>query len=102
MTTPRPAAKPRALALIGDRYHNPDYIRVSLDKVFHELDIAVDYTMDYAGLSAASLVKPKNPPSGAVSGSAAPRKPAPASRAETRPLRAAVPAARYSSMPPLA
>ena len=49
--------KPRALALIGDRYHNPDYIRVSLDKVFHELDIAIDYTMDYAGLSAA-LLKP--------------------------------------------
>jgi type 1 glutamine amidotransferase len=47
--------KPRALALIGDRYHNPDYIRVSLDKVFHELDIAIDYTVDYAGLSAASL-----------------------------------------------
>jgi hypothetical protein len=45
----------RALALIGDRYHNPDYIRVSLDKVFHELDIAIDYTIDYAGLSAASL-----------------------------------------------
>jgi type 1 glutamine amidotransferase len=37
-----PAAEPkspRALALIGDRYHNPDYIRVSLDKVFHELGI---------------------------------------------------------------
>jgi type 1 glutamine amidotransferase len=50
-------AKPRALALVGDRYHNPDYIRVSLDKVFHELDIAVDYTMDYASLSAA-LLKP--------------------------------------------
>jgi len=51
------AAQPkrRALALIGDRYHNPDYIRVSLDKVFHELDIPIDYTMDYAGLSAASL-----------------------------------------------
>src|SRR5438552_9049714 len=47
--------KPRALALIGDRYHNPDYIHVSLDKVFHELDIAIDYTMDYAGLSAASI-----------------------------------------------
>ena len=30
-------ARPRALALIGDRYHNPDYIRVSLDKVL--LDI---------------------------------------------------------------
>src|SRR5215471_702610 len=49
--------KPRALALIGDRYHNPDYIRVSLDKVFQELDIAIDYTMDYASLSAA-LLKP--------------------------------------------
>jgi len=42
-------ARPRALALIGDRYHNPDYIHVSLDKVFHELDIPIDYTMDYAG-----------------------------------------------------
>jgi type 1 glutamine amidotransferase len=50
-------AKPRALALVGDRYHNPDYIRVSLDKVFHELDIAIVYTMDYASLSAA-LLKP--------------------------------------------
>ena len=30
----RSNGKPRALALIGDRYHNPDYIRVSLDKVF--------------------------------------------------------------------
>lgn len=48
-------ARPRALALIGDRYHNPDYIRVSLDKVFHDMDIAIDYTIDYAGLSAASL-----------------------------------------------
>jgi type 1 glutamine amidotransferase len=53
--TARAAARPRALALIGDRYHNPDYIHVSLDKVFHELDIAIDYTMDYAGLSAASI-----------------------------------------------
>jgi type 1 glutamine amidotransferase len=50
-----PRAKPRALALIGDRYHNPDYIRVSLDKVFHDMDIAIDYTIDYAGLSAATL-----------------------------------------------
>jgi type 1 glutamine amidotransferase len=51
----RAAVRPRALALIGDRYHNPDYIHVSLDKVFHEMDIAIDYTMDYAGLSAASI-----------------------------------------------
>lgn len=48
-------ARPRALALIGDRYHNPDYIKVSLDKVFQELNIAIDYTMDYASLSAASI-----------------------------------------------
>jgi type 1 glutamine amidotransferase len=51
----RAATRPRALALIGDRYHNPDYIRVSLDKVFHDMDIAIDYTIDYAGLSAVSL-----------------------------------------------
>jgi type 1 glutamine amidotransferase len=51
----RAAGKPRALALIGDRYHNPDYIRTSLDRLFHELDIAIDYTIDTAGLSAASI-----------------------------------------------
>jgi type 1 glutamine amidotransferase len=50
-------ARPRALALVGDRYHNPDYIRVSLDKVFGELGIAIDYTMDYGALSA-SLLRP--------------------------------------------
>ncbi len=48
-------AKPRALALIGDRTHNPNYIRTSLNRVFHALDIPIDYTIDYAGLSAASL-----------------------------------------------
>lgn len=51
----RAAGRPRALALIGDRYHNPDYIRTSLDRLFHELDIAIDYTIDTAGLSAASI-----------------------------------------------
>ena len=45
----RAAGRPRALALIGDRYHNPDYIRTSLDRVFHELDIAIDYTIDTRG-----------------------------------------------------
>jgi type 1 glutamine amidotransferase len=43
---------PRALALIGDRYHNSDYIRVSLDKIFGELGIPVDYTTDYGSISA--------------------------------------------------
>ena len=50
-------ARPRALALVGDRYHNPDYIRVSLDKLFGELGLSIDYTMDYRALSA-SLLKP--------------------------------------------
>ena len=47
----RSGAKPRALALIGDRFHNPDYIRVSLDKVFHELKIPIDYTIQYNQIS---------------------------------------------------
>ncbi len=47
--------KPRALALIGDRYHNADYIRVSLDKVFKELDIPIDYTVAYESISAKLL-----------------------------------------------
>ena len=46
---------PRALALIGDRYHNADYIRVSLDKVFHDLDIPIDYTIAYETISAKLL-----------------------------------------------
>src|SRR5689334_15835055 len=44
----RPA---RALALIGDLYHNADYIRVSLDRLFKEAGIAVDYTILYDQLS---------------------------------------------------
>jgi type 1 glutamine amidotransferase len=52
---PARGVKPRALALIGDRYHNPDYIRVSLDKVFKDLDIPIDYTIQYDQISAAML-----------------------------------------------
>jgi type 1 glutamine amidotransferase len=47
--------KRRALALIGDRYHNPDYIRVSLDKVFQGLNIPIDYTIQYDQISADKL-----------------------------------------------
>ena len=52
----RPAAQkspksPRALALIGDRYHNADYIRVSLDRVFRQVGVSVDYTILYEQLS---------------------------------------------------
>ena len=49
------ATSPRAFALIGDRYHNPDYIRVSLDKVFKELGIPIDYTIQYDQISAVLL-----------------------------------------------
>jgi type 1 glutamine amidotransferase len=41
----------RAFALIGDRYHNPDYIRVALTKIFEGQGVTVDYTIDYSGLS---------------------------------------------------
>lgn len=46
---------PRVLALIGDRFHNSDYVRVSLDRLFHELDLPVDYTTNYHDLSASLL-----------------------------------------------
>src|SRR5579883_2930007 len=42
---------PRALALIGDRYHNSDYIRVSLDRLFRELGLPIDYTTNYDRIS---------------------------------------------------
>lgn len=43
--------KRKILALIGDRYHNPDYIRVGMDKVFGSLQLTADYTIQYASLS---------------------------------------------------
>jgi len=46
---------PRALALIGDRFHNSDYIRVGLDRIFEEVGIAIDYTIAYDKLSASQL-----------------------------------------------
>jgi len=46
-----PAKARRVLALIGDRYHNPDYIRVALRKSFEDLDVSVDYTIDCSQLS---------------------------------------------------
>ena len=49
------ASPPRSLALIGDRYHNSDFIRVALDKLFDELKLPVDYTINYAELSAKLL-----------------------------------------------
>ncbi len=34
-------------ALIGDRYHNVDYIRVNFDRLFAELGLRYDYTTNY-------------------------------------------------------
>jgi type 1 glutamine amidotransferase len=43
--------RPRALALIGDRYHNADYIRVALNRLFRELNLPIDYTINYDEIS---------------------------------------------------
>jgi type 1 glutamine amidotransferase len=45
------SGRPRVLALIGDRYHNSDYIRVSLDRLFGDLGLPIDYTTNYDQLS---------------------------------------------------
>ena len=52
---PTTAGQPRALALIGDRFHNPDYIRTSFARVFKDLNIPVDYTIEYDKISASLL-----------------------------------------------
>lgn len=41
----------RVLALIGDRYHNADYIRVALMKMFDGVFVNVDYTIQLDQLS---------------------------------------------------
>ena len=35
------------LALIGDRYHNPDFIRLNFNRLFGELGISYEYTGNY-------------------------------------------------------
>ncbi len=47
--------RPRTIALIGDRWHNSDYIRVSLDRVFKDLNLPIEYTTNYSDLSARLL-----------------------------------------------
>jgi type 1 glutamine amidotransferase len=49
--------RPRTLALVGDYAHNCDAIRVSLDRLFKELDLSIDYTTNYYDLSK-SLLEP--------------------------------------------
>jgi len=47
--------RPRVLALIGDRYHKADYIRVALNRLFQELNLPIDYTINYDQISARLL-----------------------------------------------
>jgi len=47
--------RPRVLALIGDRFHNADYIRVALNRLFQELNLPIDYTINYDQISARLL-----------------------------------------------
>jgi type 1 glutamine amidotransferase len=56
-TLPGSGGKPRALALVGDRYHNQNDIRIAINRVFRELGISIDYTTNYYDLSA-ELLKP--------------------------------------------
>src|SRR5579863_2102558 len=49
--------RPRSLALVGDYAHNCDAIRVSLNRLFKELDLPIDYTTNYYDLSK-SLLEP--------------------------------------------
>jgi type 1 glutamine amidotransferase len=47
--------KARTIALIGDPSHNSDAIRVSLDRIFKELNMPIEYTTNYYDLSAEML-----------------------------------------------
>lgn len=46
---------PRTIALIGDRWHYSDYIRVALDRLFRQLGLPIEYTTNYQDLSAEFL-----------------------------------------------
>jgi hypothetical protein len=46
---------PRALALVGDRYHNADYIRTALTRLFRELNLSIVFTINFSEIDAARL-----------------------------------------------
>src|SRR3954465_4316494 len=50
------AKKATAFALIGDRYHNSDYIRVGLTRtIAKEMDVSIDFTDETPLLNAETL-----------------------------------------------
>jgi hypothetical protein len=48
---------PRALALVGDRYHNADYIRTALNRLFLELGVPIVFTINFSEIDAAQLAR---------------------------------------------
>jgi len=46
---------PRALALVGDRYHNADYIRTALNRLFLESGVPIAFTINFSEIDAAHL-----------------------------------------------
>ena len=46
---------PRVLALVGDRYHNADYIRTALNRLFLELNLSIVFTINFSDIEAAYL-----------------------------------------------
>src|SRR5689334_9289299 len=54
--TGKAAKKATAFALIGDRYHNSDYIRTALTRtIVKQLDVTVDFTDETSLLNAETL-----------------------------------------------
>lgn len=52
----RAARKAAAFALIGDRYHNSDYVRIGLTRtIAKELDVTIDFTDETSLLNAETL-----------------------------------------------
>ena len=52
----RAAKKATAFALIGDRYHNSDYVRIALTRtIAKELDVTIDFTDETSLLNAETL-----------------------------------------------
>ncbi|MBI4601599.1 MAG: ThuA domain-containing protein [Planctomycetes bacterium] len=47
--------RPRALALIGDRYHDPEHLEAGLSRAFEAAGVAARFTVDVRALSAESL-----------------------------------------------
>jgi hypothetical protein len=43
------------LALVGDRYHNADYIRTALNRLFLELGLPIVFTINFTEIDAARL-----------------------------------------------